>query len=128
MGASRSLILAIVFSLVPLGAAMAHDAASGDSGLLHVLSDGGHVTGFFILGAMSGLYLYFVRGHAFIFLSVLPLMLLASHAHLPITTPAGLVFALGFLAGGFIVAFVAAELSTALIKRLGLPRPRTEKD
>ena len=115
--------LALVCVAAPRVAAEAHEIHSESSGFLHALSGAGHFAGFFILGAMGGFYVCLFKGRIYIIGAALFFMLLASHAHVPIPTPAGLLFALGFLGAGAIIALAAARLATALAERLGLSPP-----
>lgn len=128
LGLSRSFIASIVLSATTASAAMAHEPLAGDSGVLHVLARADHFAGFVIIGAMSGLYLYLSRDRLYLFGCVLPFVILASHAHAPITSQAGLVFAMGFLSAGFLIAYAAALFGMALIKQLSPRRPRLERD
>lgn len=127
MGSFRGLLLFVVFVVTPVSA-LAHPAAPGSSGFLHALASADHFTGFFVIGAMCGLYLHLFRGRLYVYGSLLPFVLLASHDHAPVADQAGLVFALGFLGAGFVIAFAAVRLAMALVEQLGLRPPRTDRD
>ena len=111
-----------------MSAAVAHEATPGSPGFWHVLSDAGHFVEFLVIGAMSGLYVRRFGGRLYVCGSLLPLVLLASHLHVPITGGAGLLFAFGFLGAGFVLAAATARVVIALVEDLGARPPSAERD
>lgn len=117
-----------VLVMTPLSAAVAHEATPGSQGFWHVLAGAGHFVEFLVIGAMGGLYLRRFGGRLYVYGSLLPLVLLASHLHVPITGEAGLLFALGFLGAGFVVAAATARVVVALVEDLSARPPSAERD
>lgn len=128
MGRFRRLFALTAFFMTPLSTAFAHEATPGGSGFWHAMGDAGHFIEFLVVGTMSGLYVRRFGGALYVYGSLLPLVLLASHLHVPITSEAGVIFACGFLGGGFAVAAGAARVVIALVDDLGARPPSAERD
>lgn len=123
----RTACLSLALLLGIASVAGAHEAAPGSSGFLHVVGHVGHFVPFLIVGAMGGIYLYLFGGWISVGAAMLPLAVLSSHSHAPISTSEGLVFAGGFVTAGFVNAIVAARLVCALFARLGIRRADTKR-
>ncbi len=109
-----ALSLALSTILASTAAVAAPDHAAGGSGFLHVVGDANHFTGFLLAGAMGGFYVHLSGRWLLPCATMLPLAVLASHAHAPVTTGDGLLFASGFLAAGLLLALAAARLALGL--------------
>ena len=114
--------------LAPTSAAFAHHALPDSSGFLHIVAGADHFAGFFIMGALGGLYAHLFGGWRYICGTMLAFVLLASHSHMPLWTGTGLLFAMGFSSAGLLIAVAAARLTIALVEKLGFRRPRAEQD
>ena len=128
MGPCCRLVLTIAAMAAPLSAAFAHEASADGSGLLHGLSGPEHLAGFALMGAMGGLYVHLFGGQLYIGMNLAIFTLMASHVHLPLTTQAGQVFAMGYLGFGLFAAFLSARLAMSLIGRLGVRPLRAGRD
>lgn len=127
MRSLMKLIGTTVFAATLASPALAHGSATG-SGFLHPLIHGEHFAGFFILGAMGGLFIRLFGGQLYVLGVMVAVTLAASHAHAPLFSQAGLDFAFGFVGVGLAISLAAARLSIATIQRLGLRIPKSERD
>lgn len=127
MRSLTTLIGTTLFAVTLASPALAHGSATG-SGALHVLMHGEHFAGFFVLGAMGGLFIRFFGRHLYVFGVLVAVTMAASHSHAPLLSQAGLEFALGFVGFGLVISLAAAGLSIATIRRLGLREPKSERD
>jgi len=121
-------LLVFVLGFAAGSPALAHEAGVGESGFMHAVASADHLTGFVVIGAMSGLYVYLSGGRTLVFGSLLALVLLASHTHASVTGQTGVIFAMGFVGAGLMAAISASELAIALLEKTGLRRRDADKD
>ena len=107
-----------IFSITWSGVALAHEPQASASGFLHVLLGLKHFLGFVIIGGIAGLYLSTFNDKPFVYGSILPISLFASHSHVSLTTTTGASFSLGFLCAGILIAYAIASIIEAPVRDL----------
>ena len=93
--------------------AFAHEVQVGGSGFTHVLMELKHLLGFGMIGGIAGFYLSVFKGQFFVYGSIIPFSLFASHSHVSLTTWTGIAFSLSFLFAGILIAFIVASIFEA---------------
>ena len=122
-------IIALTMSIGSASSAIAHDAALASSAALHILSNGEHLSGFFFIGVLVGLFVGLADGwrkSGVIWITAIPFFLLSSDSHVSLVEPGGIVFAIGFLSSGFFIVFVAGNAVTAILRDTN-PNEKTVK-
>tara|TARA_B100000676_G_C17929259_1_gene759912 strand:- start:540 stop:941 length:402 start_codon:yes stop_codon:yes gene_type:complete len=104
-----------LFSAFPAEAHYAGQSAPVAS--LHIASSILHLTGFALMGIISELYRCYGHSEISSWTLIAPFALLMSHAHVPLQSDNGLIFAMGFVAAGYLVAILPALFICPSIKR-----------
>tara|TARA_B100000676_G_scaffold313021_1_gene390755 strand:- start:1145 stop:1570 length:426 start_codon:yes stop_codon:yes gene_type:complete len=91
--------------------ASAHFGVPVGAGSLHIMIDLSHIIGFIVMGIISGLHIQLFGRRIFVWVIMVPFVLLMSHAHDPILDWNGLRFAMGFFSTGLMIAIATAELT-----------------
>ena len=112
-------IIALTMSIGSASSAIAHDAALASSAALHILSNGEHLSGFFFIGVLVGLFVGLTGGwreSGVFWIAAVPFFLLSSDSHVSLIEPGGIIFAIGFLSAGFLIMFVAGNAAAAILR------------
>ena len=80
------------------------------------------------MGLIGGLFAYLFGARTFIAASFLSVAVLASHAHVPMITEAGVLFSMGFLSASLVIAFIAARVAVGAVRQLGIRTSEPKHD
>mgnify|MGYP001295268113 CR=1 FL=1 len=124
-------IIALTMSIGSASSAIAHDAALASSAALHILSNGEHLSGFFFIGVLVGIFISLAGGwrkSGVIWITAIPFFLLSSDSHVSLIEPGGIIFAIGFLSSGFLIIFLAGNTAAAILRNTNPDEETVKKE